>query len=62
VEIAEQTIHFNKSGGVFYVAYAIPLELTEGKGKVTVAFQAKGEMGCAGRVAGIRVTSELPEL
>ncbi|MHA7966022.1 beta-L-arabinofuranosidase domain-containing protein [Paenibacillus sp. CAU 1782] len=62
VEIAEQTIHFNKSGGVFYVAYDIPNELTEGKEKVAIAFHAKGERGCAGRVAGIRVTSALPEL
>jgi len=60
-EVAEQTIHFNKSGGVFYEAYPIPQELTAGKDKVTVAFRASGERGCAGRVAGVRVTSAMPE-
>jgi len=47
VVIAKQELNRNKPGRFFYVIYEIPEELTKGKERVEVRFQAE-----AGRIAG----------
>ena len=51
--IATQSLDRNKQGRLFEAEYAIPIELTHGKEKITVRFQpherntAGGVFGCA---------------
>jgi hypothetical protein len=54
VKIAAQSLHNDKPGKFFEVAYAIPEELTRGKTKITVQFQARPG-NTAGGFFGLRV-------
>lgn len=54
VKIAAQTLHNDKPGKFFEVTYAIPEELTRGKSKITVRFQALPS-NTAGGFFGLRV-------
>jgi DUF1680 family protein len=54
--IATQKIDGNPGGTFFNVAYEIPPSITQGKSKVTVRFQAKGDT-MAGGLFGLRVVS-----
>ena len=54
VKIASQSLHNDKPEEFFDVTYAIPEELTRGKSKVTVRFQAKPH-NIAGGLYGVRI-------
>jgi DUF1680 family protein len=54
VKIAAQSLHNDKPGKFFEVTYAIPEELTRGKTKITVRFQARAS-NTAGGFFGLRV-------
>lgn len=54
VVVATQSLQNNKPGSFFDVTYPIPLELTRGKNKVTVRFQARAG-NTAGGLYGLRV-------
>ncbi len=56
-KIATQTVNVNFPGDFFDVEYKIPLELTRGKEKVSVRFQAPGE-GTAGGLFGLVMLKE----
>lgn len=54
VKIATQSLQNDKPGEFFDATYAIPEDLTRGKSKVTVRFQAKPN-NIAGGLYGVRV-------
>ncbi|OGV58249.1 MAG: hypothetical protein A2X45_13010 [Lentisphaerae bacterium GWF2_50_93] len=53
-KIAAQTIHINKPGEFFDETYDIPWDITKGKVKITIRFQAQPD-GCAGDVFGLKM-------
>jgi hypothetical protein len=57
VKIATQTVNVNFPGDFFEVEYGIPPELTRGKGKVTVRYEAPPD-GVAGGLYGLAVLRE----
>ena len=56
-KIATQTVNVNFPGDFFDVEYKIPAELTQGKEKIRVSFQAPAE-GTAGGVFGLVILKE----
>jgi len=57
VKVGEQTLNNNKPNSSFYVFYAIPKEVTQGKDKVTVTFRVKNANTAAGGVFEVRTTT-----
>ena len=54
--IAHQHIENNAPDAPYDVFYKIPLNLTSGKDIVTVKFEAKNELSCAGGILELRIT------
>ena len=57
--IATQKLEQNRPNEFFDVSYPVPVELTRGKGKVTVRFQAKPGKW-AGGLFGVRMVKVAP--